>query len=267
MSDIVINRQSLGEAFATLGLHAGMNLILHSSLSSLGYVDGEADAVIDALQDVLTKQGTLVMPSFNHGKPYEEGELFDIRRTGTTNGIIPDTFWRRSDVLRSMNPTHAFAAWGRHARRYTANHQEVAAMGKGSPLDLLMKDDGYCLLLGVGYSSNTFHHFVETDTGAPCLSQRGEVYPVRDADGHVIMAYTWGWRESACPINDSALYAREMASSGLHRQTSVGQATVTLYRLSDGYTVIARCLHDGYQGFPPCSQCRIRPRVCKYTVK
>lgn len=262
----ILNRYILSEKFAAMGLHAGMNLIVHSSLSSLGYVDGSAAAVIDALQDVLTKQGTLVMPSFNHGIPYQKGELFDIRVTSTTNGLIPDTFWRRDDVSRSMNPTHAFAAWGRHAKRYTASHQDVPAMGPGSPLDLLMQDDGYCLLLGVDYQSNTFHHFVETDTGAPCLSPRGEIYPVRCENGQVIMAHTWGWRESACPINDAALYAREMARQGLHRQAAIGQATVTLYRLSDGYTVIARCLRDGYQGFPPCSRCQIRPRVCQYTV-
>lgn len=263
---LILNRRNLSEKFTALGLHAGMNLIMHSSLSSLGHVEGGAAAVINALQDVLTEQGTLVMPSFNHGKPYQEGDLFDIRKTATTNGLIPDTFWRRGDVLRSMNPTHAFAAWGNQAKRYTEHHQDAAAMGPGSPLDLLMQDDGYCLLLGVDYQSNTFHHFVETDTGAPCLSPRGEVYPVRSADGQVIMAHTWGWRESVCPINDSALYAREMASRGLHRQGKIGRATVTLYRLSEGYAVIARCLREGYHGFPPCSRCPIRPRVCEYTV-
>jgi len=34
-------------------------------------------------------------------------------------------------------------------------------MGEGSPLDLLEKNGGKVLLLGVDYPSNTFHHVVE----------------------------------------------------------------------------------------------------------
>jgi aminoglycoside N3'-acetyltransferase len=243
-----------------------MHVIVHSNLSSFGHLEGGAGAVIEVLQKILTEQGTLVMPSFNHGQPYENGEIFDINRTGTINGIIPDTFWRKKGVLRSMNPTHPFAVWGRNAARYTAYNEDATAMGKGSPVSLLLEDDGYCLLLGVNYRSNTFHHYVETDIGAPCLTARGEEYTVRRADGTLATSHTWGWRESDCPIDDRALYSEEMEKRGIHRRMNIGPAIATLYRLKDGYRIISECLTKGYKGFPPCGTCKVRPRVCKYTV-
>jgi hypothetical protein len=55
--------------------------------------------------------------------------------------------------------------------------------------------------------------------------------------------------------------------AAIHRQEKIGQATVTFYKLSDGYEVIAHNLKEGFEGHPPCSACPVRPRVCEWTVK
>jgi len=259
-----VNKNDIITRLSELGLKSGDNIIVHSSLSSFGYVEGGASTVIDALMELLTDNGTLVMPSFNHGEAYDNGGIFDIRTTPTTNGVIPDTFWRRPDVLRSMNPTHAFAAWGKNAERYTANHHLVDSMGEDSPVGLLWKDGGLCLLLGVDYRSNTFHHFVETHTGASCISKRGEIYPVRFDDGSEGTAHTWGWREKNCPITDGVRYADFMKP--YHKQVKIGNAVATLYSLADGYGVIAQFLSKGLGKFPPCSACSNKPRKSVWTV-
>lgn len=260
-----LTKDTLKEGLRSLGVGPGMKVMVHSSLKSFGHVEGGADTVVDALMELLTPEGTLVMPSFNHEAPYEQGEVYDAAHTPTINGIIPDTFWRRPGVMRSINPTHPFAAWGKDARRYTEDHQKTSAMGPDSPLGRLMEDGGYCLLLGVGYTRNTFHHYVETCEGAPCLRLRGEVYPVRLADGTETTAHTWSWRGGRCPIDDGALYAPLMA--GVDRRARIGDADVTLYKLSEGYEVIARPLREGLAGYPPCSRCAVRPRVCRWTVE
>ncbi len=45
----VIGRQTIQDGLRGLGLGAGDLVVVHSSLSSFGWVDGGADAVIDAL--------------------------------------------------------------------------------------------------------------------------------------------------------------------------------------------------------------------------
>lgn len=56
-------RGSLAEDFRNLGLKKGMTVIVHSSLKSLGWVVGGPIAVVQALMDVLSEEGTLVMPT------------------------------------------------------------------------------------------------------------------------------------------------------------------------------------------------------------
>jgi aminoglycoside 3-N-acetyltransferase len=251
-----------------LDIAPGSGLIVHSSLSSFGYVHGGAQTVIDALKEVITDDGTLLMPSFNHGAAFgAKGQgHYDPRTTPTTNGAIADLFWRQPDTYRSLNPTHAFAAWGKNARRYIETHHKTLTMGPESPLGRLHADGGSCLLLGVDYRSNTFHHAVEMARGVACLGQRTEAYPVVLADGTHVQARTWSWRGSSCPFTDGNRYGVRMAQRGLQRQGVIGNCQALCFLLDDCYQVVAEMLRDGTDEFPPCSGCSIRPQVIKETV-
>ena len=252
-----------------LGLARGARVMVHSSLKSFGRVEGGARTVIAALMEVITPAGTLMLPSFNHARAFEEGQpgYYDPRETPTTNGAIPDLFWRMPDVLRSLAPTHAFAAWGRNARRYTEFHHRTLTMGPESPLGLLWKDGGYGLLLGVGYGSNTFHHVVETTVGVPCLGPRTEAYPVRLPDGRSVMGRAWGWRDGSCPLTRGGQYHREMHARGLDKTRLIRNSHLTLFRLQDCFEIAARILRNGAEGFPPCDRCPIRPGRNAWTVQ
>ena len=52
--------ESLQADFEALGIEKGMVLLVHSSLSAMGWVCGGPVAVIIALQEVLGETGTLV---------------------------------------------------------------------------------------------------------------------------------------------------------------------------------------------------------------
>lgn len=263
-----LTRDEIAAGLRALGLRAGMGAVVHSSLRSFGRVQGGPLAVISALQDVLTPEGTLVLPSFNHGEPWEEGGdgIYDPSVTPTTNGAIPEAFWRLPGVMRSLDPTHPCAAWGKHARRYIEGHHRTLTMGSQSPLGMLLADDSYGLLLGVSYRANTFHHVVETMEGAPCLGRRSEAYPVRLPDGRRVMGRTWGWRGGTCPHTDQDRYGALMAARGLQRQAQIGKCTATLFRLHDCYAVVAELLRAGSEFGPPCARCPVRPRVNAHTV-
>ena len=55
-------RQSIALDLRRIGVDKGMTLIVHSSLSGMGWVNGGPVAVIKALMDVLTEKGTLAQP-------------------------------------------------------------------------------------------------------------------------------------------------------------------------------------------------------------
>jgi aminoglycoside 3-N-acetyltransferase len=267
-SRLTVTHDDITAGLRALGLRHGDGLMLHSSLKSFGLVQGGPRTIILALMEVLSPEGTLLMPSFNHGAPFQAGGpgYYAPLETPTRNGIIPDTFWRTPGVLRSLDPTHAFCAWGRHAERYVAFHHRTLTMGPGSPLGLLCADDGYALLAGVDYRPNTFHHVVEMSTGAPCLGLRTEEYPVLLPDGRTVKGRTWGWRQRACPLTDQNRYADLMRSRQLQREVVVGGSHLILYRLQDCFRVVAEVLSEGRGAFPPCSRCTIRPRRVPQTV-
>jgi aminoglycoside N3'-acetyltransferase len=264
-----MTKETIAAGLRSFGVLTGAGVMVHSSLRSFGYVDGGARAVIEALMETVSADGTLMLPSFNHNAPFDEGGpgYYDPRETPTSNGAIPDLFWRLPGVLRSLDPTHPVAAWGKDAERYLRDHHRTLTMGPESPLGLLAGEGGYGLLLGVDFHANTFHHVVEMSTGAPCLGRRSEAYPVHMPDGQTVLGRTWGWRNASCPIDDTAAYAEEMFAGGWVREKTIGSCRALLFRLSDCYAVVAELLKSGKNGHPPCSRCPIRPRVVAQTVE
>ncbi len=54
---------SIAQDLRQLGLAEGTTVIVHSSLSAIGWVCGESVALVRALMDVVTAEGTIVMPA------------------------------------------------------------------------------------------------------------------------------------------------------------------------------------------------------------
>jgi len=175
-----------------IGVKEGMVLLVHSSLSSIGWVSGGAVAVVLALEEVLGKRGTLVMTTFSGdlsdpskwvNPPVPENwcdtiketmPVFDPDLTPTRGvGKIPEVFRKQKGVGRSNHPQVSFAAWGRHAGYITRDHSLEHALGNRSPLGKIYELDGYVLLMGVGYSNSTSLHLAEYRADYP--SKKEEV--------------------------------------------------------------------------------------------
>jgi len=244
-----------------LGFRPGMRLMVHSSLSSFGWVEGGAESVIRALMKLVGPEGTILMPSFNHGAPFKQGGsgIFDPLQTPCYNGRIPDTFWRMPGVYRSLNPTHPYAAWGADAERYTKHHHLTLTMGEDSPLGLLTRDGGCQLNLGTNHGATTAKHLAETLRRVPCLGYRTGVHPVRLHEGKIVEYRTWTWRERSCPLTESGKFIEiEMERRKLQKKNNVGSCVVTHFKLKDLMRTTWELLENGYAGYPPCSRCPIR---------
>ena len=230
-----------------LGILAGSDVLVHSSLSRIGHVVGAADAVVDALVEAVGPEGTVLFPTLT-GRSSDGPKhppFVDVRDTPCWTGRIPETARRRPNVPRSLHPTHSISAIGASARDYTTGHENgQSPCDERSPYYQLIDRGGWILLLGAMQTSNTTLHCLEEVAGVPYhLQDEWTDGVVVDVSGerHVVRnrLHVHGWKRDF-PKIDAPLRER-----GVLRIGHVGLAETRLMRASGLADVLLPLLrHD-----------------------
>ena len=146
-------RSSLLADLQQLGMRPGVTLMVHASLSSLGWVAGGPVAVVLALLNAVGEGGTLVMSSFTgdltepsywqhppvpeHWQQIirDETPAFDPAITPTRMmGRVAETFRTWPGTLRSDHPHFSVCARGALAQTITAGHSWKTRWASTLPL-------------------------------------------------------------------------------------------------------------------------------------
>jgi aminoglycoside 3-N-acetyltransferase len=231
-----------------LGVRAGDVLVVHSSLSAIGYVVGGAQAVIDALLAAIGPEGTLTTPA--HSSDWsdpaewkappvpeswwpvirEECPAYDPYATPMRQmGAIPVALHGRRETLRSDHPRLAHQALGPLAAHIVAPHPLAEGLGDAGPLGRLVSLDAKVVLVGVGYDTNTSLHLAETRATWPGKRVVHQGSAVLVAGERRWVTYT----ETDYDTGDFERLGAELESTGAVRIGRVGQATARLMRQRD----------------------------------
>ena len=178
---LVTTKEELINIFKDIGLETGSDVMVHSSMKSLGYLVNGALDVIDALIECVDiNKGTVLMPTHSGqltdpsewiDPPIPKKDIntikkymlpFDKKRTPVRRrGLIPTTFLSHSNVQRSSHPLNSVSALGKKAKFYTEQHDFHAPEGINSPIGKLYKNNGKVLGIGVGVNRFTAIHLAE----------------------------------------------------------------------------------------------------------
>ncbi len=182
----MVNNKLLND-LKSLGVKMGDTILMHSSLKGLN-ANITPKEVIDTLINLLTEEGTLILPSFSYRYVKDETPYFDVNSTPSCIGAIPEFFRTNYNVIRSLHPTHSVCAIGKNASKITAKHHlDNTPVGINSPISRLSDFDGKVLMLGCGLSPSTFVHGAEEIACASyCLKKDSFKYFIKDSFGETI---------------------------------------------------------------------------------
>ena len=188
-----LSKNDLKDIFFKIGLREGDSVLVHSSLSKIGYVNNGPDDVVDALLELIGSNGNLMMPSSANGLLQldfvSKGEVFDVLNTPSVLGAITESFRNRDGVLRSLNYLEPVCAFGKDAKYLTDGHfGEVTPYTKNSPFHRLTELNGKILYIGVHLdNAGTSLHLLEDSVDFHYPVYTADEFPVKIKDSKGIL--------------------------------------------------------------------------------
>lgn len=150
----VLTKVDLINQFKSIGIQQGDSLLVHSSLSKIGYVEGGAKTVVDALLEVVGVNGNLLMPTSPNASLQldfiRDLNVFDVANTPSSLGSVTEHFRKLPNAIRSAHPTEPVSCIGPDAEYFTGDHfGSLTPYDQYSPFYRISEKGGKILYLGV----------------------------------------------------------------------------------------------------------------------
>ena len=177
-----ITQSKICEVLQDMGLKKGDTVLVHSSIGLMfGKQKNPAKLLFSALQETLTKTGTIIVPTFTFAPC--SGSVFDINSTKSEVGEFSNYILSLDDVKRSFHPIHSVAAIGPNAK-YVTNHESLSSFGEHSSYKKIIDLKAYVLLIGAGINYLSLIHQVEEDLKVPYRFYKDFNIRVKEEDGY-----------------------------------------------------------------------------------
>lgn len=155
---------SIANAMKDFGIDDGDILIIHSSYGNMRHFGLSPTEIIERLKVIVGDKGTIVMPSIPifreepkaidrfKNELYEKPFTFNVKKTKTWTGALPQTLMKMKGAIRSRHPLNTIVALGHHAKEMTQNnliYDGQLACGKDSSWAYCYARNAKILMIGV----------------------------------------------------------------------------------------------------------------------
>jgi aminoglycoside 3-N-acetyltransferase len=250
-------RSSLTENLANIGIRAGDLVMVHAGVRSIGRVIGGVNVIIQALQDAIGPEGTLV--AYVDFEPFFTDDdtdvpVFDkrIAHAARDHGVLHETMRTWPGALRSDHPDAGVVAIGAQAEWITADHPFQYGYGEGSPFEKVVQAGGRVLMLGAPLDTITLLHYAEHKANIP--NKRITRYR-RLMPGPKWVEFeefeTGDPVHEALPQNCFELIANDYLATGSGRRGNVGAAESYLFDGADLVNFAIEWLENYFRTIAP----------------
>ena len=231
MAENAVCAADLERVLREIGVRAGDACLFHSSFKSLGCVEGGAQAVIDAFEAVLGREGTLVVPTLCQ-KDFNNSYRTWYMDKPSDVGYLTEYFRKQPYVYRSNQATHSVAARGRLAYELTYEHTARGphlcpfgeyAFADSSPWRKMYELNAKVVFIGVDMNSHTMKHMIEAEY------VEGLLAAVRDPGKAASLKNRlrrFGSDSPVWPFYNAAAMREALEAMGLVRRGRCGDATL-----------------------------------------
>lgn len=190
-----LNEVQILEALQSYGTFQSELLLVHSSLSACGLIEGGPATVISALRSWISDRAALALPTHTWSYPDESGvaPVFDYTSTPSVVGTITNYYWSQPDVVRSQHPSHSLACSGPGAEELCRDHEiRETPCGARTPYERIAQGNSSVLMFGADLESYTLFHTAEDAAEVPYLYCPEQVtLRTRVTDGSVRSIQMW----------------------------------------------------------------------------
>lgn len=220
----MINRSDVHEFLKSAGIKPTDTVLIHTSMRSLGEVEGGCDGLIDAFKSYLA-DGLFIVPTHTWATVGPKNPVYDPKKSLPCIGALSTVAAFRPDGVRSLHPTHSVTAFGKRAAEFVKGEEcATSPCTDGGVWSRLYDEDAKILLIGVGLDRNTHIHAIDEILDLPGRLTDPFPLTVIDHEGH---EHALSFRAHGCTgSRNFENYRTPLEALGVMKNATLGTATV-----------------------------------------
>jgi aminoglycoside 3-N-acetyltransferase len=238
-----------------LGIKFGDHVLLHSAFGSQFGFRGSPGELIESFLEAVGPDGGLFMVSMPYSTSaaayLKTTPTFDVRKTASRMGLVPESFRRRTGVLRSLHPTHPILGFGPLASEVLTGHEASPyGCGTDTPFERLHDLNAKIVFFNVTLDCMTYLHHLEH------LVAHVLPFPLYESDPVVARVIDWQGGERQLPVyafsNEAFLKRRPqilhkwLTDAGLVARMKIGATTVLSLNMQEITVLVKEEVRAGH---------------------
>lgn len=236
----MLTKSDIHAFLESIGIRSNDTVLIHTSMRSLGGVEGGCDGLIDGFKSYLS-DGLFLIPTHTWATVGKDDPVYDVRRTVPCIGALPTVAAFREDAVRSLHPTHSVSAFGERAEEFVRGEEiSQSPCPVGGVWCRLYEEDAKILLIGVGLNRNTYIHAVDEMIDLPGRLTEPVELTVIDKSGN---SYKTNFRHHSSGTGSEffdEIYRKPLELCGALKTAYLGQAAVGVFNVRLGTEMIKK---------------------------